>query len=218
MFGVQDGGCVLRDRGLGTPSPSMEGRGDVGMAKVDPGRTTSTEFQVLDCFPRSCYPVLHSGVDCLSLICSQLFILFLHIFFLGLQFANSNKVSVPQICFVFFCLYVFFMGLSGRCKVKTTKGYAVCSLSSIEDAFTTSAQEIVADSLGATPALTESGGVTAGEETGVRIATIFLFLWNRCSLQAVLRSEWSAKSCFQKWVFTHRAIFKWLTKVLKDCD
>lgn len=52
----------------------------------------------------------------------------------------------------------------------------MCSLSSIEDAFTTSAQEIVADSLGATPALTESGGVIAGEETGVRIATIFLFL------------------------------------------
>ena len=49
----------------------------------------------------------------------------------------------------------------------------MCSLSSIEDAFTTSAQEIVADSLGATPALTESGGVIAGEETGVRIATIF---------------------------------------------
>lgn len=52
----------------------------------------------------------------------------------------------------------------------------MCSLSSIEDAFTTSAQEIVADSLGATPALTKSGGVIAGEETGVRIATFFLFL------------------------------------------
>ena len=53
---------VLRDRGLGTPSPSMEGRGDVGMAKVDPGRTTSTEFQVFNRFLRSRYAVLHSGV------------------------------------------------------------------------------------------------------------------------------------------------------------
>ena len=168
---------MLRDRGLGTPSPSMEGRGDVGMAKEDPGRTTSTEFQVFNCFPRSRYPVLHSGVDCLSLICSQLFILFLHIFFFsGLQFAKSNKVSVPQICFVFFvytfCLWVF----QEDARSKLPKDIAVCSLSSIEDAFTTSAQEIVADSLGATPALTESGGVIAGEETGVRIATIFLFL------------------------------------------
>ena len=53
---------MLRDRGLGTPSPNTEGRGDVGMAKVDPGRTTSTEFQVFNRFLRSRYAVLHSGV------------------------------------------------------------------------------------------------------------------------------------------------------------
>ena len=52
----------------------------------------------------------------------------------------------------------------------------MCSLSSIEDAFTTGVQETVADSLGATPVLTESGGAIAGEDRGVRISTIFLFL------------------------------------------
>lgn len=109
---------------------------------------------------------------------SQLLSIFYFIFayfFSGSQFANSNRVSVPQICFVFFaytfCLWVF----QEDARSKLPKDIAVCSLSSIEDAFTTSAQEIVADSLGATPALTESGGVTAGEETGVRIATFFLF-------------------------------------------
>ena len=167
---------MLRDRGLGTPSPSMEGRGDVGMAKEDPGRTTSTEFQVVNRFLRSRYPVLHPGVDCLSLISLNFLFCFCIFFFSGLQFAKSNKVSVPQICFVFFvytfCLWVF----QEDARSKLPKDIAVCSLSSIEDAFTTSAQEIVADSLGATPALTESGGVIAGEETGVRIATIFLFL------------------------------------------
>ena len=109
-------------------------------------------------------------------------------FFSGLQFANSNKVSVPQICFVFFvytfCLWVF----QENARSKLPKDIAVCSLSSIEDAFTTSVQEIVADSLGATPALTESGGVTAGEETGVRIATIFLFF-----VKPLLASSGSSK-------------------------
>ena len=167
---------MLRDRGLGTPSPSMEGRGDVGMAKEDPGRTTSTEFQVLNCFPRSRYPVLHSGVDCLSLNCSIFYFVFAYIFFPGLQFAKSNKVSVPQICFVFFVYTFFLRVIQEDARSKLPKDIAVCSLSSIEDAFTTSAQETVADSLGASPVLTESGGVIAGEERGVRIATIFLFL------------------------------------------
>lgn len=49
----------------------------------------------------------------------------------------------------------------------------MCSLSSIEDVFTTSALETVEDSLGATPVLTESGGAFAEEDRGVRISTIF---------------------------------------------
>ena len=103
----------------------------------------------------------------------MLSILFLHIFFPGLQFAKSNTVSVPQICFVFFvytfCLWVF----QEDARSKLPKDIAVCSLSSIEDAFTTSVQETVADSLGATPVQTESGGAIAGEVRGVRISTFF---------------------------------------------
>ena len=98
---------MLRDHGLGTPSPNTEGRGDVGMAKVDPGRTTSTEFQVLNCFPRSRYPVLHSGVDCLSLNCSQFFILFLHIFFLAHSLPTA--IGFPFRKFVLFSLLIRFV-------------------------------------------------------------------------------------------------------------
>jgi len=48
----------------------------------------------------------------------------------------------------------------------------VCSLSSIEDAFTTGVQETVADSLGATPVLTESGGAIAGEDRGLALCNL----------------------------------------------
>lgn len=100
---------MLRDRGLGTPSPSMEGRGDVGMAKVDPGRTTSTEFQVLNCFPRSCYPVLHSGVDCLSLNCSIFYFVFAYNFFLAYRLPTA--IRFPFRKFVLFSLFIrFFYG------------------------------------------------------------------------------------------------------------
>ena len=113
----------------------------------------------------------------------MLSILFLQIFFPGLQFAKSNTVSVPQICFVFFVFFVYTFCLwvfQEDARSKLPKDIAVCSLSSIEDAFTTSVQETVADSLGATPVQTESGGAIAGEVRGVRISTFFLlFLLKR---------------------------------------
>ena len=175
MFGVQDGGwCASGPRARYTFAKYGRSRrcrnGKGGPWANDVYRISGT------CFPRSCYPVLHSGVDYLSLNCSIFYFVFSYIFFLGLQFANSNKVSVPQICFVFFVYTFFLRVIQEDARSKLPKDIAVCSLSSIEDALTTSAQEIVADSLGATPALTESGGVIAGEERDVRIATIFLFL------------------------------------------
>lgn len=96
---------MLRDRGLGTPSPSMEGRGDVGMAKEDPGRTTSTEFQVLNCFPRSRYPALHSGVDCLN--CSNFYFVFAYIFFLAYRLPTA--IRFPFRKFVLFSLFIRFV-------------------------------------------------------------------------------------------------------------
>ena len=74
----------------------------------------------------------------------------------------------------------------------------MCSLSSIADVFTTSARQTVADSRGATPVLTESGGAFAGEDRGVRISTIFCFFLSVFSLQVLFRSERSAKSLFQE--------------------